>query len=88
MCGLAPLPVLSSVTTTEDEDTLKQSALIQCFLVTVQHFFGGFEHLFASVTDPRHPAFITYPLASVLSTGGADVLVPLGSAPPGEPDVA
>jgi hypothetical protein len=79
MCGLAPLPALSSVTTTEDEDTLKQSALIQCFLVTVQHFFGGFEHLFASVSDPRHPAFITYPLASVLSTGVLMFLFRLGA---------
>ena len=34
----------------------EQSALLQAFLATAQHFFGGFTTLFQSVTDPRVPA--------------------------------
>jgi hypothetical protein len=74
-----PPSLLSSATTTEDEHTLHQKALIRCLLVTVQHFFGGFQHLFANVTDPRHPAFITYPLTSVLATGTLMFLLRLGA---------
>jgi hypothetical protein len=73
------LPLLSHTTPAEDEHTLQQSALIRCLLVTVQHFFGGFERLFRNVTDPRHPAFIIYPLASVLATGTLMYLLRLGA---------
>jgi len=52
-----------------DTDHQEPMALLQALLVTVQHFFGGFGRLFQGVTDPRHPAYITYPLASVLATG-------------------
>ena len=72
-------PVLSPVTPAEDEHALQQRALIRCLLVTVQHLFGGFERLFRSVTDPRHPVFITYPLASVLTTGTLMFLLRLGA---------
>ena len=62
--SLAVLPAAA-----DDEDARQQVALIRSLLVTVQHFFGGFGCLFRHVTDPRHPLYITYPLASVLTTG-------------------
>jgi hypothetical protein len=40
---------------------------LQALVVTVQHFFGGFPALFRGVTDPRPPAWITYPLAAACS---------------------
>jgi len=45
----------------------------------VQHFFGGFNQLFRNVFDPRHPAFITYPLPSVLTAGVLMFLLRLGA---------
>jgi hypothetical protein len=48
-------------------------------LITVQHFFGGFKQLFGNIYDPRHPAFITYPLAAVLTTGLLMFLFRLGA---------
>ena len=52
-----------------DPDEQQQRALLHAFLSTVQHCFGGFSKLFQGVTDPRHPAFITYPLAALMTTG-------------------
>jgi hypothetical protein len=76
----AQLPLSSqTITAAMDEHALQQSALIRCLLVTVQHFFGGFQRLFANVIDPRHPAFITYPLPSVLATGTLLFLLRLGA---------
>ena len=75
----AQLSLLSQTTTAVDEHALQQSALMRCLLVTVQHFFGGFQRLFADVLDPRHPALITYPLASVLATGTLLFLLRLGA---------
>jgi len=72
-------PLSDPVMAAEDEHTQQQQALIQSLLVTVQHFFGGFQRLFAHVTDPRHPAFITYPLASVLTAGVLMFLLRLGA---------
>jgi hypothetical protein len=63
----------------EDEHTLQQKELVRCLLVTVQHFFGGFKQLFRNVFDPRHPAFITYPLPAVLTTGVLIFLLRLGA---------
>jgi hypothetical protein len=63
----------------DDEDTRQQIALIKSLLVTVQHCFGGFGHLFRSVTDPRHPRYIIYPLPSVLTTGVLLFLLRLGA---------
>jgi hypothetical protein len=63
----------------DDEDARQQVALIQSLLVTVQHFFGGFGRLFGSVTDPRHPRYITYPLAAVLATGVLLFVLRLGA---------
>ena len=63
----------------EDELTWQQVALIKAFLVTVQHFFGRFGPLFGHVSDPRHPAFITYPLPCILAAGTLSFLLRLGT---------
>ena len=55
--------------TEEDDVSLQQADLIKSLVVTVQHFFGGLERLFASVTDQRDPAHTRYPLPCILSTG-------------------
>jgi hypothetical protein len=65
--------------TAEDEHAFQQGALIRVLLVTVQHFFGGFQRLFERVGDPRHPALITYPLSVVLATGVLMFLLRLGA---------
>ncbi len=44
-----------------DADIQEQASIFNAFVVTVQHLFGGFHRLFQGVTDPRHPAYITYP---------------------------
>jgi len=63
----------------EDKHVRQQTDLIRSLLVTVQHFFGGFKQLFRNVTDPRHPAYITYPLPCVLATGVLMFLLRLGA---------
>ena len=63
----------------EDEHSRQQTSLIRALLMTVQHFFGGSQQLFGNVTDPRHPAFITYPLPSVLTAGVLMFLLRLGA---------
>ena len=62
-----------------DADQQAQADLLKALLVTVQHFFGGFGRLFQGVTDPRHPAFITYPLPVMLATGVLMFLLHLGA---------
>jgi hypothetical protein len=62
-----------------DVETEQQLALLQALLVTVEHFFDGFPRLFRSVSDPRHPALITYPLPMVLATGVLMFLMRLGA---------
>jgi len=52
-----------------DTDDQEQEALIRALLLTVQHFFGGFVHLFRGVDDPRHRAYVLYSLQSLLTTG-------------------
>jgi len=52
-----------------DEHVQGQCDLIRLLLVTVQHFWGGFAALWQNVTDPRQPAYITYPLPALLTTG-------------------
>jgi hypothetical protein len=37
--------------------------------ITPPNYFGGFGRLFESVTDPRHPLYITYPLAALAAAG-------------------
>lgn len=68
-----------SLTAADDEHARQQVALIKSLLLTVQHFFGGFKRLFRSVTDPRHPVYITYPLPAVLTTGALMFLLRLGA---------
>jgi hypothetical protein len=63
----------------EDEHTEQQTNLIKSLVVTVQHFFGGFGRIFQGVRDPRHPAFITYPLPAVLTAGMLMFLLRLGA---------
>jgi len=80
MSNSSPTPsILPAATATEDQHTLQQIELLRCLLVTVQHFFGGFNQLFRNVFDPRHPAFITYPLPSVLTAGVLMFLLRLGA---------
>lgn len=58
-----------SVERPPEADLQEQQALFRAFMVTVFHFFGGFGPLFEGVRDPRHPAYTTYPLAALLTTG-------------------
>ena len=50
----------SAVCPLPDPDIQEQEALLNAFLVTAQRFFGGFTSLFESLTDPRHPRYVTY----------------------------
>ena len=75
----SPQNLLVPPAATEDELALQQGELIRSLLITVQHFFGGFKQLFGNIYDPRHPAFITYPLAAVLTTGLLMFLFRLGA---------
>ena len=63
----------------EDEHSRQQARLIRALLMTTQHYFGGFQRMFAGVTDPRHLAYITYTLPSVLVTGMLMFLFRLGA---------
>ena len=63
----------------EDEHTQQQTNLIKSLIVTVQNFFDGFDRMFQNVRDPRHPAFITYPLPVMLTTGVLMFLLRLGA---------
>lgn len=67
-----PTSAVSAQLQPVDQDEQDQWALCKAFLVTTQHFFGGFTPLFQAVTDPRVPYLITYPLAAL---GFAGVLM-------------
>lgn len=60
-------------------DTQQQEAIFKALVVTVQHFFGGFTRLFQGVTDPRHSAYITYPLPALMTIGVLLFLLRLGA---------
>ncbi len=62
-----------------DADIQEQALIFKAFVVTVQHLFGGFNRLFQGVTDPRHPAYITYPLPTLMATGVLMFLLRLGA---------
>jgi len=62
-----------------DPDHQKQVSILKALVVTVQHFFGGFEHLFRGLTDRRNPVYITYPLAVLMTTGVLMFLLRLGA---------
>ena len=50
---------VTAVEHSQDADMREQASIFNAFAVTVQRLFGGFHRLFESVTDPRHPAYIT-----------------------------
>ncbi len=64
-----PKPKTARDVRSPDADVQEQEALLKTLLLTVQHFFGGFGRLFGAVHDPRHPAYITYPLAALMAGG-------------------
>lgn len=62
-----------------DADVQQQESLFKILAVTVHHFFGGFTRLFRDVTDPRNPAYTTYPLPALMATGVLMFLLRLGA---------
>lgn len=70
---------VTAVAHSQDADIREQASIFKAFVVTVQHLFGGFHRLFQDVTDPRHPAYITYPLPTVMATGVLMFLLRLGA---------
>ena len=69
----------TAVAHSQDADMREQAAIFKALVVTVQHLFGGFQRLFQGVTDPRHPAYITYTLPALMTTGVLMFLLRLGS---------
>jgi hypothetical protein len=70
---------VTAVEHSKDADIAEQASIFNAFVVTVQHLFGGFQRLFQGVTDPRHPAYITYPLPALMVTGVLMFLLRLGA---------
>lgn len=64
---------------TTDSHEAEQLAIFKALVVTVDHFFGGFAHLFRSLTDHRDPARLTYPLWTLMATGVLMYLLRLGA---------
>ncbi len=62
-----------------DTDLQQQEALLKALIVTAQRYFGGLGQLFESVTDPRHPLYITYPLSALATAGVLMFLFRLGA---------
>jgi hypothetical protein len=81
MTNSTPLrpPPLAAPNPVQDQHEQEQLALINAFIATVRHFFGGFVHLFCSIRDPRHPSFTIYPLPAVCFAGLLMFLCRLGS---------
>jgi hypothetical protein len=52
-----------------EQDEHEKKAVLAAFAGTVQHFFGGWAHLFHRVADPRMPALILYPVVSLALAG-------------------
>lgn len=77
--GSTSLPITIIPPGLEDKHFFEQAELIRSLVVTQQHFFGGFGRVFAGVTDPRHPVFITYPLPVMLESGVLMFLLRLGA---------
>jgi hypothetical protein len=74
-----PSADVTAVEHSKDADIREQASIFKAFVVTVQHLFGGFHRLFQGVTDPRHPAYITYPLPALMATGVLMFLLRLGA---------
>lgn len=64
-----PSGAVQSITPLMDADIQEQASIFEALVMTVQHFFGGFNRLFQGVTDPRTLAYITYPLPTLMHTG-------------------
>ena len=62
-----------------DPDIQEQVSILKAFVMTVRHFFGGFGRLFQGMTDPRNPAYVTYPTPILMATGTLMFLFRLGS---------
>ena len=62
-----------------DPDIQEQVSILKAFVMTVRHFFGGFGRLFQDMTDPRSPAYVTYPTPILMATGALMFLFRLGS---------
>ena len=52
-----------------EQDAHEKKAVLAAFAGTVQHFFGGWAHLFHRVADPRMQALILYPVVSLALAG-------------------
>jgi hypothetical protein len=72
------MPRPRSITVSVDSPTVEQQlkqdeqdkrALVEIFVGTAQHFFGGFTQLFRQVADPRASHLILYPLVSLALAG-------------------
>ena len=79
--GHAPphVELLLSAAEATDPDIAEQLELIRTLVVTVNHFFDGFAHLFRSLADRRDPARVTYPLWTLMTTGVLMFLFRLGA---------
>lgn len=62
-----------------DPDQQEHLAIFKALVMTVHHFFGGFEQLFAHLTDRRDPLHITYQLKSLMAVGVLMYLLRLGA---------
>lgn len=62
-----------------DPDFQEQVSVVKTLVVTVHHFFGGFERVFQGLTDQRNPDRITYPLPVLMTTGVLMFLFRLGA---------
>lgn len=60
---------------TQDE----HAALLRLFMVTVQHFFGGWQRLFQPLHDPRAPQRLSYSVPALACTGVLLFLCRLGA---------
>ena len=52
-----------------EQDEHEKKAVLAALAGTVQHFFGGWGHLFHRVADPRMQALILYPVVSLALAG-------------------
>lgn len=78
--SISPEPEPStSGTDAVEVERADQAALLRVVIATITHFFGPLSSFMTSVSDPRDPAKITYPLPAVLFTGLLLFLYRLGA---------
>ena len=61
------------------KDQQEQGQIIATFMLTIEHFFGGWSEICRKVQDGRNTELITYPLEELLFTGVLMYLCHLGS---------